>query len=123
MSSSSYTTNTSGFKTSSPFGTQDALEPMKQVPQTIELGMGGILEVYTVELSKTQELSIPIGISAPRFRTRTLVFSSSALMAGILDLYGYLFVGTYIFHPYFAFALSIAGGFLLATTILAIKGK
>ena len=98
----------------------EAADTFNERAEAIEVEIG-VMEVLQPRYFPTAEL--PVSISYPRYRTRSLVFSSFALAVGLLDLYAFLFENTYLFHPYFGGALCIGGGFLLATTVLAIRGK
>ena len=80
----------------------------------------------TIQVSNIDELvSVPVTIEASyvRYRVRSLVFSSISLTIGLLDLYLFLSNDILLFHPYFGLILTIGGAFLLATTVLAIRGK
>lgn len=68
-------------------------------------------------------IEIPVELSGNSYRIKSLLFSSFSLSMGVIDLYMFLFQNIYIFHPYFAVALCIGGTALLASTILAIRGK
>lgn len=53
----------------------------------------------------------------------TLILSSFAIAFGLFDITLFIFDNNYLFHPYFSMTIFVAGSFLLATTILAIKRK
>lgn len=79
----------------------------------------------SVTIHRPEEITdiIVSSSDATRIRVITLVLSSFAIAGGLFDIALFLFNGTYLFHPYFALTIFIGGSFLLATTMLAVKGK
>jgi hypothetical protein len=54
---------------------------------------------------------------------RATIASTTILAFGFFDLAIYILKGTYLFHPYFALIISVAGIFLLASVLIAVKSK
>lgn len=78
----------------------------------------------SVTIHRPEEIpDIIVSSSSAKIRVTTLIFSTFAIAIGLFDVALFVFNGSYLFHPYFALTIFIAGSFLLATTMLAIKGK
>lgn len=78
----------------------------------------------SVTIHKPGEMTdIIVSSSHAKIRATTLILSSFAIAIGLFDVVLFLFNNSYLFHPYFAMTIFVAGSFLLATTMLAIKGK
>ena len=100
-----------------------ALDPSLQESQegVINFDAGTI----SVTIHKPEEMAdvIVSGTDTTRIRVTTLVLSSFAITSGLFDIALFLFNDNYLFHPYFALTILVAGSFLLATTVLAVRGK
>lgn len=90
--------------------------------ETIQLEIGS-MQIFQDRHANTVREELSVSVSHHQYRIGSLVFSSFALMAGFIDIYLFLVDNSYPFHPYLGLAFCVGGGFLLATTILAIKGK
>jgi len=82
----------------------------------------GTLSV-TIHKQPEEMADIIVSSSDTKIRATTLVFSSFTIAIGLFDMALFLFNGSYLFHPYFALTIFVAGSFLLATTMLVVKGK
>ena len=100
-----------------------ALDSFLEEPQegVINFDAGTI----SVTIHKPEEMAdvIVSGVDTTKIRVTTLVLSSFAIAIALFNIALFLLNGSYLFHPYFALTILTAGSFLLATTILAIKGK
>ncbi len=96
------------------------LSSQESQERTIDFDDGAI----SVTIHKLEEMTdIIVSSNHTKIRITTLILSSFAIAIGLFDVVLFLLNNSYLFHPYFAMTIFVAGSFLLATTILTIRGK